>query len=193
MIADGITIDIYSLLKIKDQLLRVMGYRDVSLVPSANGHNFYVQFEGITNIPLPSLSCISDLMLILDAPHPFELSCAAMGGPDKDDETLSPLIIGSPFVDVLLDLLVTLEHLSLLPPLPLKNLLKALIIVLQKHDFDSMPLRYLQAKLRNALRNCLGLLSDDEHLSLELRQLALSACQVFINRWATANVIGLFI
>jgi hypothetical protein len=193
MVADGILIDMVSLLKIKDQLVRVLGYEDVFMVPSASGHTFFIQFGRVQTIPSSSFSCFSDLVLLLDSPQPFELSCAAIGGPDVDDETSSSLLVGSAFVDVLLNLFEDSQLLLSLPPLILKSLLRALIIVMQKHDFDSRPLRHLQGVLRKALRTCLSLLFDEEYLSLELRQLALSTCQVFVSRWPGVNVMGLFI
>lgn len=191
MMADSITIDLFSLLKLKDQVVRTLGYQDVSLVPSANGRTFFIQYRGLTDIAPSALPCIADLLRVLDSAQQFELSCSAMGGPDVDDETPFMLLVGSAFVDVLLDLFVHIEDAASLPPLALKNLFKSLIIVMQKHDFDSRPLRHLQVELRKALRCCLTLLLDEEQLSLELRQLALSACQIFITRWP--NVMSVFI
>lgn len=188
MISDGVPVDVFSLLRLKDQLARTLGYQDVVMVPSANGHTFHVQFRGIVSIPSAAFPCITDLMLAMDSAYPYELSCSAMGGPDVEDETVCPLLVGSVFVDVLLGLFVQLEDTAALPPLVLKNLLKTLIIVMQKHDFDSRALRHLQSELRAALRRCLTLLLNEEQLSLELRQLALSSCQIFINRWP--NVMG---
>ena len=43
MVADGIEIDLFSLLRLKDQLLRVLGFEEVSLVPSPTGHTFHVR------------------------------------------------------------------------------------------------------------------------------------------------------
>lgn len=183
MIADGIAVDVFSLLKLKDQLVRTIGFQDVSLIPSTNGHNFFIQFRGINSIPPPAYSSVADLMIVLDSARPYELSCSAMGGPDVEDETPCELLVGSAFVDVLLGLFVQLDDPASLPPLTLKNVLKALIIVMQKHDFDSRPLRHLHGELRTALRCCLTLLLNEEQLSLELRQLALSNCQIFISRW----------
>ncbi|KIP09568.1 hypothetical protein PHLGIDRAFT_67270 [Phlebiopsis gigantea 11061_1 CR5-6] len=191
MIADGITIDLFSLLRLKDQLVRTLGYQDVATIPSANGHTFHVQFRGITSIPSTAFPCITDIMLVVDSAHPYELSCSAMGGPDVEDETPYSLLVGSAFVDIVLGLFSQVEDPASLPPLVLKNLLKTLIIAMQKHDFDSRAMRHLQGELRTALRCCLTLLLNEEQLSIELRQLALSNCQVFINRWP--NVMGIFV
>ena len=191
MVADGIAVEIFSLLKLKHQLLCTLGYHDVSLVPSPNGQTFCVQFHGLAVLPSPSFPCIADLMLVLDSARPYDVSCSAMGGPDVDDDTTYSLLVGSVFVDVLIDLASHLEELSSLPPLVLKNLLKALIIAMQKHDLDSQPLLHLHGDLRRAMRCALMLFSDDGHLSLELRQLALSACQVFITRWP--GIMGVFV
>lgn len=191
MVADGIPIEVFSLLKLKHQLLSTLGYHDVSLVPSANGQTFYVQFHGLDFVPPTAFPCIADLMLVLDSARPYNLSCAAMGGPDVDDETYYTLLVGSAFVDILVDVFGHLDEPTSIPPLALKNLLKAFIIVVQKHDFDSPPLRHLHNELRKASRCCLVMFSNDEHFSLELRQLALSACQVFITRWP--GIMGVFV
>lgn len=191
MISDGILVDIFSLLRLKDQLARTLGYQDVVMIPSANGHTFHVQFRRVISVPPTAFPCIADLMLVMDSARPYELSCSAMGGPDVEDETLCPLLVGSGLVDILLGLFVQLEDPASLPPQVLKNMLKALIIAMQKHDFDSRALRHLHGELRAALRCCLTLLLNEEQLSLELRQIALSNCQVFINRWP--NTMGVFL
>lgn len=191
MIADGIIVDLFSLLRIKEQLARTLGYQDVTTVPSANGHTFYVQFRGITSIPSTAFPCITDVMLVADSPRPYEISCSALGGPDVEDETPCSLLVGSAFVDIVLGIFSQVEDPAALPPLVLKNLLKTLVIVMQKHDFDSRAMRHLQGELRTALRCCLTLLLNEEQLSVELRQLALSNCQVFINRWP--SVMGIFV
>lgn len=191
MAADGIPIDIFSLLKLKDQVVRAFGFQDIVVVPSPNGHTFHIRFGIVPRIPPAVCSCVPDLMLILDSPRAFDLSCSAMGGPNVEDATLFPSLVGSAFVDVLLRLVIELDNLTSLPPLALKGLLKSLIIVIHKHDFDSKPLRHLQQELRNAVRRCLTLLQNETQVSLELRQMCLSVCQAFIKRWP--NVIGVFI
>lgn len=191
MVADGIEIDIFSLLRIKDQLLRVLGFSDVSLVPSANGHTFHVQFGEIKTLSRCADPCVADLMSIFDSAQPYNLSCSVMGGPMVEEDEAVSLLIGSPFLDVLLGTFRHAHGLTSLIPLTLKNLLKCLIIAIQKHDFDSRPLKHLQGHLRESIRRVLSLLMDEEILSQELRQLALSTIQIFAKRWP--NIMGAFI
>lgn len=191
MLADGIESDIVSLLKIKEHLLRLVGFSDTALVSSGGGQSFYIEYGGLENIAGGSFPCLDDLMLLLDASYPFGLAASAMGGPYANDDTPVPLLIGSVFTNVLLDIFIHAQNLETLPPITLKNLLKALLIVIFKHDLDSKPLRHLQANLRRAARRVLDLLLEEKRLSYELRQLALSACQAFIRRWP--SIIGNFI
>lgn len=191
MIADDISIDVFSLLKLKNILVRLLGYRDVSLIPTSTGRSFYVRFSQLNEISTWAYPCLDDLMLVMDSPSPLELAPSAMGGPFADDEIPSTLLVGSAFVDVILDLFAQSQDLAFLPSLTLKNLLKTLIIVIYKHDFDSRPLRHLHANLRTAARRTLDLLLAERYLSYELRQLALSICQAFIKRWP--YIIGNFL
>lgn len=191
MIADGIEIDMFSLLRIKDQLLRVLGFEEVSLVPSPTGHTFYVQLGEVRTIPRWADPCIADLLPIFDAAHDYDVSCSTMGGPYTEDDTPFTLLIGSPFIDVLLGVFKNAHRLVFLPPLTLKNLLDCLVVVMQKHDFESKPLKHLQGDLRESVRRTLTVLMDTETLSQELRLLALMVIQVFTKRWP--NIMGSFI
>ncbi|KAH9951250.1 hypothetical protein B0H21DRAFT_272251 [Amylocystis lapponica] len=189
MVSDGIHVDTPSLLKIKDQVVRVLGFQDVSLVPAPNGYSFYVRFGSLDEIPESSDACICDLMYVLDSSQTHDVAPSNIGGPSVHDETTCSLLVGSIFVDVLLELFINAEDIASLPFITVKNMLKSLIIVIYKHDFETKPLRHLQGNLRRAVRRTLDLLLMN--LSYELRQLALSACQAFIRRWPT--IIGNFI
>lgn len=191
MMADGIDVDIFSLLRLKDQLLRVLGFEDVSLVPSPTGHTFYVQFGEIRTVSRWADPCITDMVALFDSANPYDVPCSAMGGPYSDDDSLVSLLIGSPYIDVILNIFKHAHRLTFLAPLTLKNLLKCLVIVMQKHDLDSKPLKHLQGDLRESVRRTLTILLDTETLSQELRQLALTVIQVFTKRWP--NIMGSFI
>lgn len=182
MLSSGIAIDRTSLLKVKYQLVRLMGFQTASMVPTANGRSFHIRFTDFESIPETSLTCLNDLMLVLDSAQPYDLAPSMMGGPFSEDETTSSLLIGSVFVDVLIELYVSSEDMASLPFVTSKNALKSLIVVMYKHDFDSRPLRYLQGSLRKAVRRTLDIVLED--VNYELRQLALTICQIFIKRWA---------
>lgn len=191
MIADGIAIDTTSLLKIKEHLVRLVGFPEVVLTVSGSGSAFFVSYGELDTIERLAFPCLDDLLLVLDAWHTFELAPSAMGGPYSEEDTRTRLLVGSAFTDVILNVFIRAENLLSLPPLTLKNLLKALLAVIYKHDLDSKPLKHLQGHLRRALRRTLDLILEDKHLSYELRQLALSACQAFIKRWSA--IIGNFV
>ncbi|GBE81969.1 hypothetical protein SCP_0403450 [Sparassis crispa] len=189
MVSDGVFIDLVSLLKIKDHVARVVGFQDVTIVPTASGHTFHVRFSALGTIAESADPCLNDLMMILDSSRSYDLPPSAMGGLYAEDDSPCHLLVGSVFVDILLDLFVHAEAVGTLSPITLKNMLKSLIILVHKHDFDSKPLMHLQGNLRRAVRHTLDLLFMN--LSYEIRQLALSACLAFIKRWPT--IVGNFI
>ena len=191
LVSDGLTIDLFSLLRFKDQLVRALGYQDVQIVPSQAGHTFHIAFSEIAGIPDHAYPCISDLMFLLDSPHPFEVPGSVMGIPAFEDDITSSLLVGSLFVDIAIGLFVHIQDIVSLPPTPLKNTVKCLIISLQKHDFESHALRPLQGNLRKAVRRCLIALVKNSNVSHEIRQLALSTCHVFIKR--CTSFVGNFI
>ena len=181
MIAGGIAIDGFLLSKLKVHLVQITGFSDISLIASASGHSFYVQFGEVHEIPDLALPCIHDLLSVFDAYHTINLSLFNMAGPKEQDERSCSLLVGSVFVDVALAMFCTLAALSSLPVLTLKAMLETLCVIIYKHDFESRALRHLQQPLRRAVVRTLDLLSQD--IGYELRQLALSAIQGFIKRW----------
>jgi hypothetical protein len=191
MIADGIEVDIFSLLRLKEQILSIIGCQDVNIIPSATGHTFHVRFGAIKAISRWADPCIADLSLLIDSAQEYSVSCAEMGGPLIDDDVPVPLLIGSPFVDVVLGVFKSATNILSIAPLTLKNLLQCYIILIQKHDFESKPMKHIQGDLRESARRILGLVTDEQQLSLELRQLALASIQVFTRCWP--NIIGTLI
>lgn len=181
MIADGITVDSLTLLKLKAHLVRVFGFKDVSVVPSPDGHAFHVRFGEAPEIPELALPCVKGLMSVLDAHYSVDLTPSTMGVGHGQDEKQSSLLVGSVFVDVSLAMFCTVRDLSALPVLIVKNMLEALCIIIYKHDLASHTLMHLQQNLRRAVVRALELLVQD--VGYELRQLALSAVQAFIKRW----------
>lgn len=181
MIEDGISIDTFSLLKIKFHLTQAIGFKDVSVVPASNGHAFHVQPGNVENIPHSSIPCVNHLLMILDASHPYYLSPAAIGGPLVDDETPFPMLVGTIFVDITLYLFDQAADSSKLPVLTVKSLLESLMIIIHKHDIDIRPLKHLHTPLMKAVRRAMELVSQD--ISYEIRQLALSVVQAHVKKW----------
>jgi len=185
MISNGVPTDIYTLLRLKIHLVRSFGFRDVSEVPSGNGQAFYIQFGALRELPESSYPCLNEFINLLDAYHPFDVAPSAIGGPFANDDLHTSLLIGSVFVDVLLGVFNE-AAVDSLPFIPLKNLIKCVIIITYKHDLESKPLRHLQAGFRKVVRKLNEIVMMD--LSYEIRQLALTACGACIKRWP--NMVG---
>ncbi|KAJ7632645.1 hypothetical protein FB45DRAFT_913016 [Roridomyces roridus] len=171
MIADGISISPVDLQKIKASLAGALGFQDVTLTPAINGQTLDVQFgDAQIHLPEASLPCVNELLSVLDAPHTISL----------DPSVASTFLVGSNFVDVSLNLFCTGDLLAL-PIHTLKTLVESLGVIIYKHDFEHKNLRHLQPTLRRAVLRALELMLDN--VSYEIRQLALSITQAFINRW----------
>ncbi|KAF8077923.1 hypothetical protein FPV67DRAFT_1403007 [Lyophyllum atratum] len=184
MIAGGITIDSFMLLKVKSHLVQVTGFRDVSVIPSQNGQSFYVQFGEVPEIPEVALPCVNQLLPVMDASYSVDVAPSAMAGANGAnglDERPISVLVGSIFVDVFLAMFCTVRDLASLPILTFKNMLETLCVVIYKHDFESKTLRHLQQTLRRAVVRALDCLAAD--ISYDLRQLALSVTQAFVKRW----------
>ncbi|THH33844.1 hypothetical protein EUX98_g253 [Antrodiella citrinella] len=192
MIADGLEIDVSSALKLKGHAYSLIGFRDVSPASAGpNGHSFYVKAGKLAEITSWSHPCLSDLTLLFDSAHPLLIAPSAMGSPNSEDDTPTRLLVGSVFADLMFEIFIQARDLESLPPITLKNLLKAMVIAVYKQDFDSKPLRHLQASLRRAVRRILDLLVDPAGLNYESRQLCLTVCQAFIKAWP--SIVGVFL
>lgn len=184
MISDGIAIDFPTLLSLKEYLVRQLGFDNISLRPLANGLSYFVEFDEAKEIPEISLPCMHELCLLLDSPHPLDLASLGLGLQGQDGTT-APLLVGSPFVDVLLALFCTVTQLSTLPVLTLKDMLESIAIIIYKHDFEKTLLRPQQQMLRKAVMRSLSLVVEE--INYECRQLALSVAHAYIKRWPNSS------
>ncbi|KAF8964709.1 hypothetical protein BDZ97DRAFT_1815206 [Flammula alnicola] len=183
MIADGIEIDNFSLMKLKVQFVQVAGFSKISVIPTQSGESFHLQFTDITEISESAYPCIEELPHVVDAPYYAKLTHSALGIADHREDEIASVLIGSAFLDASLCILGTLRNLSSLPVLTLKCVLEALYITIHKYDFDDASFQHLQPLLRRAILRSIELLSQD--ISYELRQLALSIAQASIKKWHT--------
>lgn len=177
LIADGIAIDTFTLLKLKLHLVEIMDFSDIAAIPSHHGQPFYVQFGEVEEIPEIALPCVGELLQVLDSSHTVESTPS--GG--SHDGKGNPTLVGSAFVDVSLAIFSSVKETMALPTLTVKSMLEALCIIIYKHDFENIALRHLQPNLRKAVVGSLHLMLQD--VSYELRQLALSVAQAFVKRW----------
>lgn len=181
MIADGIEIDPFSLMKMKFQFVTIVGFNNVSFTRSLGQHSFNLQFTDSAEITESSFPCIEELAHIIDSPHRSRVPRSALGVFEYRDGDAVDVFIGWTFLDTLLCMITTVRSLTALPVVTLKNLLEALYIAMHKCDFGSEHLHHLQPLLHKAVIRSVGLLT--ENTSFELRQLALSIAQVSIKKW----------
>ncbi|KAF9075268.1 hypothetical protein BDP27DRAFT_1315801 [Rhodocollybia butyracea] len=179
MIAAGIRIDYNDLLRIKQHLTRVLGFDDVHAVPATNGHSFFVEFGELKEIPGYAYPCIGHLFILLDAPHPLSITDTELQGFVND--RVWPLLVGSPYVDILLGAFtLELDDLISLPVLTLKSLLESLGAVVYKHNIENVYLRHLQPQLKRAISRVQEIMLQD--INYECRQVALSVVQSYIKK-----------
>lgn len=182
MIADGISIDIFSYLKIKLHLATLFRLSDPRLVPSPSGQSFHVQFGDVLDIKPSSLPCIHGLMMLLDSSRTFELAPSAMSAAGVDDDHVYPVLVGSVVLDIFLRLLgYLLDNCSNFPPLQMKTMLQAFIICIYKHDIESLPLRHFREPVRSSVMRVSNILLED--IGYEQKQLSLTVMQAYRKRW----------
>lgn len=176
MIADGVEIDTFSLLKLKVELVRVIGFTDISVLPLEDAHSIRLQFGDVSEIPELAFPCIEGLVSVLDATHLLTLPSSTFGTIGEQ----SRFLVGSIFLDVSLSIVATAKDLTVFPVLTLKSLLESVYIIIHKHDFESKHLGPQQAILRRAVLRTVEMLSKD--ISYDVRHVALSVCQAFIKQ-----------
>lgn len=181
MIADGVAIDDFSLLKIKFHLVQALGFPNTASVPSFDGQTFRVDFGDVKQIPEVAFPCVNELLSILDSHHTSKVAHDIV--PSVQDGKPPPLLVGSMFVDVSLNMFCNVEELSSFPALTLKSMTEALGVVVYKHDVEHRELKHLQQLLRRAVLRALDFLLLD--IAYEIRQVILSVIQAFIKRWSS--------
>lgn len=180
MLADGIEIDSFSLMKLKIELVQIAEFNRISVVPTQSRQTFRLLFGEIGEIPEDVYPCIEELVHVVDAAYYLKVPRSALGINDNNEDELALVLIGSVFLDVILCILGTLQKFSSLPVLTLKRLLEALYIMIHKYDFGDDPFQHLQQPLRKAIIRAVEIISLD--VSYELRQLSLSIAQVAIKK-----------
>ena len=181
MLADGIEVDPFSILKIKTHLVQLLGFSKVTVLPSTQGHLFYLQFEGMDRIPDEAIPCIEELATLFDSPHKTEVPCSILGCTIHHLHNKTAVLFGAPFVDIALSIFSDLSDLTSLPVLALKSLMESLYIIIHKIDLDSATFQHLRPAFRKAILCAVELFSKE--LSYEIRQLSMSIAQATIKRW----------
>ena len=185
MISSGINVDLLTLLKLKIHLVHILGFSNVSAIPSPASQFFYVAFERKRATTCDVTPCMDEIFPVLDASHPFSVVASAMIESLPPNDAPASLLVGSIFVDVLLALITGSEDLLDFPFLTIKRLIECLLVIMYKHDMESRPLRHLQGNLRKAVLRVLNLVPTG--LNYELRQLSLTVAQTYIRLWPTTS------
>ena len=189
MIGSGISIDLPTLLQLKKHLVHTLGFSNISTVRTPGSQLLCVTFDYTRTTVHDASPCMDELLTVLDASHPFSLVASAMTDSLPLNDAPASLLIGSIFVDIPLALITGAEVLVDLPILTTKRLIECLLIVMYKHDMESLPLRHLQGNLRRAVRRALNLVPTK--LGYELRQLSLTVAQTYVKLWP--NTAGSFV
>ncbi|KAI9509630.1 hypothetical protein F5148DRAFT_1367050 [Russula earlei] len=168
MISSGINVDLLTLLKLKKHLVHVLGFSNVSIRPASTSQVFYVAFDHTRSTTVDVSPCMDELLSVLDASHTFSLVASAMTEQLPPNDAPATLLVGSIFVD---------------------RLIESLLVIMFKHDMESRPLKHLQGNLRRAVLRVLNLVPTG--LSYEIRQLALTVAQTYIKLWP--NTSGSFV
>lgn len=176
MLPSKSVVDIGVCQMVKDALTRMIGFQEIS--PPL--------LRGLEVVPAYALPCIGELVNLLDAYRPLNLSPAAMGRVQSEGDIDLIALVGSFFVDVLLALVVEVKSLLSFPVSSAKQILEGMIIIVYKHDMDSKALSHLQSNLRRAIQRVLSLLSLDA--SIEVQLLVLSLCQAYIQRFPALHL-----
>ena len=183
MIADGVPIDAFTLLRIKLQLVRLIGFSDISVTTSSDSNALLIQYGEVLEISEMAFPCIEGLVALVDAPHTVDMPASVWGAYQEQEDKTIPVLVGYIFIDVVFNILSTVEELESLPVLPVKSLLEATYTVLHKVDFDIQPARSLQPLLRQTMGRIIEL--SPKNVNYEVRQLALIVIQAFCKMCAS--------
>ncbi|VDB82999.1 unnamed protein product [Peniophora sp. CBMAI 1063] len=179
LISAGLPVDTNNYMTVKFHLLRVLGFKNVAIVPSATAQSFYISYTKLQSVPDYAWPCADELLTLFDSANRLPVSPAMTSA--SQDEEQQPMLVGSIFVDVILTLIIDAPDFTLLPYMSAKMLLESLIVVIHKHDFDSKALGYLFGSLRAAAKRALSVaLSEAPY---DLRQLGVSVASAFIKTW----------
>ncbi|KAF8628329.1 hypothetical protein AX15_003874 [Amanita polypyramis BW_CC] len=180
MIANGVPVNVSTLLRVKKHLVELMGFENVTEIFHPDGQTARVEFKDIPIVFEEAIPCIGKLTAVFDSSSPFELTRSTMIFAHSQDDKPSKLLVGSLFVDVILVMFCSLKDLLSFPALTLKGILESLCIITYKHDFESPPLIHLHHRLRQAVLRSLEVITED--IGYESRQVVLSFVQGFIKQ-----------
>ncbi|KAF9454513.1 hypothetical protein P691DRAFT_770412 [Macrolepiota fuliginosa MF-IS2] len=185
MLSDGVDADSLTIIKIKAQLVRILGSQNVSLVPAgANGRSFHLAYGEIKSIPEIAYPCFRGLVSLLDSWHKVELPSPIINTNSHDDDKEVDVLVGTAYADIPLNLLATYERIFELPVLIIKHLLEAVHVIIYKHDFENRNLNVFSTQsLRRAVAKTLDIL--EANVPYEIRQVAFSVIQAFFRKSMT--------
>ena len=188
MVADGVKVDPFTLLKIKVQFIRLMGYADLVVRPTLDPNTLHIQYGEVTDVPEIAYPAIEGLRPLIDAAYTIDMPALTWGGYHEQEERTISVLVGFIFIDLVLTLISTYENLESLPVSPLKALLEAVYVVIHKVNLEMQPGRSLQNLLRQAIERIVQL--APKNVNYEIRQLALTVVQAFCKTCSTIIRVG---
>lgn len=159
MIAEGLATSSNTVWELREHLIKALCFNNVAY--STSSGTSFTETGTLGNIPEAALSLIHEMLPVFDAAHPLQSLNPTSGQTIVDDSISSQILIGSPFVDVCLNLICMSPALDQLPPLTLKSLMETLGIIIYKHDFDRGFLRSFHPTLRKAVTRILEVMLND--------------------------------
>ncbi|KAF8328909.1 uncharacterized protein EI90DRAFT_3063988 [Cantharellus anzutake] len=182
-IGDGIRVDVFTVLKIKHHLARVLSFSESRLMQNVNG-TVHIHLGSITSIPPTAYPCISSLKRAIDGPGMVDLAPSAMGFKTVP-EANAPCLAGSVFDDIVIAVITSIDVVQL-PYLVARSWLEIVVIIILKHDFDHPALHPLNSRLVDTVKRLVDNIRKD--VNQELCQLSLSVSHALLQtrgNWAT--------
>ncbi|KAF8326124.1 uncharacterized protein EI90DRAFT_3071593 [Cantharellus anzutake] len=182
-IGDGIRVDVFTVLKIKHHLARVLSFSESRLMQNVNG-TVHIHLGSITSIPPTAYPCISSLKRAIDGPGMVDLAPSAMGFKTVT-EANAPCLAGSVFDDIVIAVITSIDVVQL-PYLVARSWLEIVVIIILKHDFDHPALHPLNSRLVDTVKRLVDNIRKD--VNQELCQLSLSVSHALLQtrgNWAT--------
>ncbi|KAG9038422.1 hypothetical protein FRB95_001279 [Tulasnella sp. JGI-2019a] len=178
MLGNGISTDLYTLMKIKQSLALALGFPEAELVQNADG-NCSVRLGRNKGIAPESYVCLSSMVRALDAPTLVTLPSTTMGlavVPEPSTQCFT----GAVFIDLALSVISNIEFRNF-QYLHARSTLDALIVIIYKFDFYHPSIVELQEQLTNTVDFVTHIVQFD--MSYDLRSAAFTAAQGFLKRW----------
>jgi hypothetical protein len=175
MIADGVAIDPWDLVKLKFHVAMALGFRNAKLRESLPPGSLEVDFGDRDSSA--SLTCLASLKRVLDVSK--QVTWPRMS---NDAESVQELV-GASFVEILVHVISGVD-LAKIPNLQLRDLLDCLLIVVYKHELEKKTVHsaFAAPGIIDAVRRVCTILPS-EAVSLDNRLLVISISSTMLEHY----------